>query len=153
MFKAKVKWIIGLSGGIDSALNAALLTMALGPNRILAYNLPSRYNSRKTIDNAQQIATKLGINLEVHSIENLIKASKEIFTNPVSEAVEENIHARLRGHVLSTLAQTHGGVICNNGNKLEVALGYCTLYGDTIGALSPLGDLTKNASQRVITRN
>ena len=143
MFKAKVKWIIGLSGGIDSALNAALLTMALGPNRILAYNLPSRYNSRKTIDNAQQIATKLGINLEVHSIENLIKASKELFTSPVSEAVEENIHARLRGHVLSTLAQTHGGVICNNGNKLEVALGYCTLYGDTIGALSPLGDLTK----------
>ena len=61
----------------------------------------------------------------------------------MSGPVEENVHARLRGHVLSTLAQVHGGVICNNGNKVEIALGYCTLYGDTIGALSPLGDLTK----------
>ena len=60
MFKQKVKWIIGLSGGIDSALNAALLTMALGKERVLAYNLPSRFNSTKTIGNAQQIATKLG---------------------------------------------------------------------------------------------
>lgn len=143
MFDQKVNWIIGLSGGIDSALNAALLTMALGKERILAFNLPSRYNSKKTMSNATHLADKLGINLEILPIENLISATKQSFKNGVSGAVEENIHARLRGHMLSTLAQVHHGVICNNGNKVEIALGYCTLYGDTIGALSPLGDLTK----------
>lgn len=143
MFKQKVKWIIGLSGGIDSALNAALLTMALGKERVLAYNLPSRFNSTKTIGNAQQITAKLGISFEILPIEKLIQSSLDLFPLGVSGPVEENVHARLRGHVLSTLAQVHGGVICNNGNKVEIALGYCTLYGDTIGALSPLGDLTK----------
>ncbi len=142
MFKQKVKWIIGLSGGIDSALNTALLTIALGKNRVLAFNLPSHFNSKITIDNAQHLAQKLGVSYTSYSIEKLILETKQLFSE-VSGPVEENIHARLRGHVLSTLAQIHGGVVCNNGNKVEVALGYCTLYGDTIGALSPLGDLTK----------
>lgn len=143
MFNKGVKWIIGLSGGIDSALNLALLTYSLGKDRILAYNLPSRFNSEKTIGNATKLASSLGVSLNSYSIEKLIEETKRLFEIPVSGPVEENIHARLRGHVLSTLAQMHGGVICNNGNKVEIALGYCTLYGDTIGALSPLGDLTK----------
>jgi len=143
MFKKNVKWIIGLSGGLDSTLNAALLTMSLGKDRVLAYNLPSRFNAETTKNNAKQAAEMLGISYKELAIENLIKATKDLFTVPVSVAVEENIHARLRGHLLSTFAQTEGGVICNNANKVEVALGYCTLYGDTIGALSPLGDLTK----------
>lgn len=143
MFNQKVKWVIGLSGGIDSSLNAALLVLALGESRVLAYNLPSRFNSTKTIGNAQQIATKLKIKLEMLPIEKLIAETLGLFPHGVSGPVEENIHARLRGHLLSTAAQVNGAVICNNGNKLEVALGYCTLYGDTIGALSPLGDLTK----------
>lgn len=143
MFNHNVKWIIGLSGGIDSSVNAALLTLALGKNRVLAYNLPSRYNSPKTIGNAEKTAKMLGIKFENYPIEALINQTKALFSEDISVSVEENIHARLRGHVLSTLAQIHGGVVCNNGNKLEVALGYCTLYGDTIGALSPLGDLTK----------
>ena len=143
MFKKNVKWIIGLSGGLDSTLNAALLTMSLGKDRVLAYNLPSRFNAVTTKNNAKNTAEMLGISYKELAIENLINATKDLFTNPVSVAVEENIHARLRGHILSTFAQAEGGVICNNANKVEVALGYCTLYGDTIGALSPLGDLTK----------
>ena len=143
MFKEKVKWIIGLSGGIDSSVNAALLTLSLGKDRVLAYNLPSRFNSSKTVTNAQNTANLLGITYGSFSIEKLINETKNLFNNELSEPVEENVHARLRGHVLSTLAQINGGVVCNNGNKVEVALGYCTLYGDTIGALSPLGDLTK----------
>lgn len=143
MFKGKVKWIIGLSGGIDSALNASLLTYAFGRDRVLAYNLPSRYNSVSTISNASLIASALGIELVTKSIEPLIQATKNLFEHEVSVEVEENIHARLRGHLLSSFAQDQKGVICNNGNKLEIALGYCTLYGDTIGAISPLGDLTK----------
>lgn len=143
MFDKQVKWVIGLSGGIDSALNLALLTYSLDKERILAYNLPSRFNSDKTIGNANHIASILGVTYTSHAIEGLVSETKNLFDTPVSGSVEENIHARLRGHVLSTLAQINGAVICNNGNKLEVALGYCTLYGDTIGALSPLGDLTK----------
>ena len=146
LFKGQVKWIIGLSGGIDSALNATLLTLALGKERILAYNLPSVYNSRETKDNAHQIAKALDIHLEDHAITGLIEETEKILSNSKSDialSTKENVHARLRGHVLSSLAQHHQGVICNNGNKLEIALGYCTLYGDTIGALAPIGDLTK----------
>lgn len=146
IFKGQVKWIIGLSGGIDSALNGALLAMALGKERILAFNLPSVYNSQLTKDNAHQIAKALDIHLEDHAITGLITETEKILSDSKSDialSTKENVHARLRGHVLSSLAQHHQGVICNNGNKLEIALGYCTLYGDTIGALAPIGDLIK----------
>lgn len=142
-------WIIGLSGGLDSGINAALLTYALGKERVLAYQLSSSYNRSITIANARQEAEALGIVLHSGSIEKLTSATAQVLEEygyhekDRETLVTENIQARIRGHLLSTFAQIHHGVVCNNGNKVEVALGYCTLYGDAVGALGLIGDLTK----------
>ena len=143
----KPKWIIGLSGGIDSSVNVALLCMALGSDRVIGYNMASRYNQAKTKNIAYETAKKLNVEYYAGSIEQLVQTTEntliEYNINPVEGLAYENIQARLRGHLLSSFASYKGGVICNNGNKVECALGYATLYGDTIGALSPLGDCTK----------
>lgn len=143
----KPKWIIGLSGGIDSSVNVALLCMALGSDRVIGYNMASRYNQAKTKNIAYETAKKLNVEYYAGSIEQLVHATEntliEYNINSVEGLAYENIQARLRGHLLSSFASYKGGVICNNGNKVECALGYATLYGDTIGALSPLGDCTK----------
>jgi len=143
----KPKWIIGLSGGIDSSVNAALLCMALGNDRVIAYNMASRYNQSLSKNIAYETANKLGIEYFSGSIEQLVQATENTLIEYGIEAKEglayENIQARLRGHLLSSFASYKSGVICNNANKVECALGYATLYGDTIGALSPLGDCTK----------
>lgn len=144
----KRNWVIGLSGGIDSSVNAALLVLAIGNKRVFGYNMASQYNSLKTIQVAQNLADKLKISYAEGSIESLVKSTHETLVSYGFERNEsglnaENIQARLRGHLLSSFASLKSGVICNNGNKVELALGYATLYGDTIGALSPIGDLTK----------
>ncbi len=143
------KWIIGLSGGLDSSVTAALLSMAVGSDRICAYNLATKYNSLQTKDNAANLAEALGIQLRNGYISEVVEASvktAEIYgyeEEKMATLVHENIQARVRGHLLSTFAQIENGVIMNNGNKIEVALGYATMYGDSIGALGPIGDLTK----------
>ncbi len=144
----KRNWVIGLSGGIDSSVNAALLVMALGQERVFGYNMASKYNSLQTKNAAKHLAKKLGISYAQGSIEDLVKSTHDTLNDYGFETVDhglnaENIQARLRGHLLSSFASLKSGVICNNGNKVELALGYATLYGDTIGALSPIGDLTK----------
>jgi NAD+ synthase (glutamine-hydrolysing) len=141
-------WIIGLSGGLDSSLSAVLLTQALGAQRVIGTNMASRYNSFQTKSIAKTLATKLGIRYQEGSIETLTEATLstvEAFGVPaVADGLPyENIQARLRGHLLSSFASYQNAVVANNGNKVELALGYATLYGDTIGALSILGDLTK----------
>ncbi len=148
MFNSKVKWIIGLSGGLDSSVSATLLSLALESNRLVGYNMASQYNSCLTISNANKMADILGIKCHNGSIEKVTKAThatlKEFgYTKEYSDLVYENIQARVRGHLLSSFASIEGGVVVNNGNKVEVALGYCTLYGDSIGAISLIGDLTK----------
>lgn len=145
LFSFDTPWIVGLSGGIDSSVSAALLTKALGSDRVIGINMPSRYNQLRTINNAKQTAKALGIEYQEHSIEPLMSATTttlELDENTPS-LVLENAQARLRGHLLSTIASRINGVIANNGNKVETALGYSTLYGDTIGALAILGDCTK----------
>lgn len=148
-FNGKTKWIIGLSGGLDSSINAALLTLALGPERIIGYNLATKHNSNTTKNNAKSLAEKLNISIRNGNIKKMIDSTIETCnlygyaTQDISLLTQENIQARIRGHLLSSFAQIENGVICNNGNKVEVALGYCTLYGDSIGCLSPLGDCTK----------
>ncbi|MBO4352112.1 MAG: NAD(+) synthase [Eggerthellaceae bacterium] len=143
------KWVIGLSGGLDSSVVAALLVMALGPNRVIGYNLATRYNSDATKANAASLAEALGIELRNGSIEQLVKATGDTLSqygypdDAMSGLVLENVQARLRGHALSTFSAIEGGVVANNGNRIEAALGYATLYGDAIGALAPIGDLTK----------
>lgn len=147
IFDAKVRWIIGLSGGLDSSISAALLAMALGEQRIIGLNMATRYNSSTTIDNAHRLADELGIECRDGVIQPLVESSvsvlKQYINQEVSEFALENIQARIRGSVLSAVSQIENGVIINNGNKVEMALGYCTLYGDTIGCIAPLGDVTK----------
>lgn len=148
MFHANVKWIIGLSGGIDSSINACLLVKALGNKRVIGYNMASNYNSQTTKNNAKILAEALQIEIREGSIEKLNEATIQTikaydYQKEYNSLVYENIQARIRGHLLSTFASIEGGVVINNANKVEAALGYCTLYGDSIGALSPLGDLSK----------
>lgn len=147
ILKGKAPWIIGLSGGLDSSINAALLVLALGKDRVIGYNMASRYNLAKTKSIAALSAERLGIEYHEGSIEALVQSTVDSLKDYGIDAVEglafENIQARIRGHLLSSFASYQGGVICNNANKVECALGYATLYGDAIGALSPLGDCTK----------
>jgi NAD+ synthase (glutamine-hydrolysing) len=137
--------VIGLSGGVDSSLVAALATLALGPGRVRAFNLPSRYNSDRTRNVARHVAKALGLRLDEIPIEPMVAANEEAiaFLEP-SGLNKENIQAKIRGtSVLSNAAACLGGVMTNNGNKVEVALGYATLYGDVNGAIAPIGDLLK----------
>ena len=147
MFSPKMKWIVGLSGGLDSSITSALLVYALGAQRVVGYNMASRYNSLTTKNNAKALAERLGILIREGSIEKIVDATVDTLQDygyPQAEGLAlENIQARLRGHLLSSFASMEGGVIVNNGNKVEAALGYCTLYGDAIGALSPIADCTK----------
>ena len=150
VFPFHPKWIIGLSGGLDSSVTAALMHLAFeGSERIVGYNLATRYNSDATKMNAYELARVLGIRLVNGSIEDVVAATNSVMAlygyppEACEGLVQENIPARLRGHMLSTFAAVEGGVIMNNGNKVEVTLGYATLYGDAIGAISPIGDITK----------
>lgn len=147
VFQSRFKWMIGLSGGLDSSVNAALLVMALGKDRVIGLNMATRYNSNMTIDNAHQIAKSLGFECRDGVIQKLVEEQieclKQYTQNEISEFAIENIQARIRGSILSGISQIENAVIMNNGNKVEAALGYATLYGDTIGCLAPLQDITK----------
>jgi NAD+ synthase (glutamine-hydrolysing) len=145
---ARFNWVIGLSGGLDSTINATLLVLALGKERVIGYNMASRFNQSATISIAKKLAEDLAIVCHEGTIEDLVLATSITtdafgYDDKVQGMVLENVQARLRGHLLSTFAAIENAVICNNGNKVELAMGYTTLYGDAIGALSPLGDLTK----------
>lgn len=149
-FPSTMPWIVGLSGGLDSSVTAALLTLALGNKRIYGYNMPTGYNSTKTIDNAEKEANALGIAYHKGSIQKMVDDMKEQFmesfafdVNTMPSLVQENLQARIRGFVLNGISSMLGGVVVNNANMVEASLGYCTLYGDSIGALSLIGDLDK----------
>ena len=123
---------------------------ALGAKRVHGFNMATKYNRDTTISNAQKEAAALGIHYHDGSIQMLVDASRDTFLKEYgfdaqkdSTLVMENIQARARGYLLGGFAGILGGVIANNGNKVEYMLGYCTLYGDSVGALSLIGDLTK----------
>lgn len=148
VFGGNIPWIIGLSGGLDSSVTAALLAYSLGSERIYGYNMATRHNSGLTIQNAREEAKALGIHYKEGSIQSFVEASQDVFMKEFdctsdSTLVVENIQARARGFLLGGFAGILGGVIANNANKVEAALGYCTLYGDSVGAVSFIGDLTK----------
>lgn len=141
------KVVIGLSGGIDSAVSVCLLVDALGNNNVHAINMPSKYNSETTKNAAKELADNLGIDYKVISIQDsvdlTIKKLKEANLE-VTGLMVENIQARERGSgLLAAIAPSLGATFVNNGNKTEVALGYATLYGDINGAIAPLADLYK----------
>jgi len=147
IFNQRVNWIIGLSGGLDSSLSAALCVAAFGSTRVKGYYMQSKYSSTTTKNNARQLAETLNIDFKETNIELLVAATNETLAtcdyHDSPSLVQENIQARIRGHLLSTFAALENGVVVNNGNKVENALGYATLYGDAIGAIAPLGDLLK----------
>jgi len=156
-WKEDPSFVIGLSGGKDSALVAALLVDAVGEDKVTAINMPSSFNSRETKGAAEKIADNLGIEysiLPIGKIEAVVKSivscipfktnsgwqSKYMLISPTQAG---NIHAKIRGtDILSNVAAITGGLMTNNGNKVEVALGYATLYGDINGAVAPIADLT-----------
>ena len=146
------KYLVGVSGGLDSSTVAALLVGAFGPERVLAVNMPSRFNSSITRDNARQLCADLSVEILEFSIQKLYEHLSEAIlgarfhgeTGEYTRLVDENVQARIRGaDVLSGLAAKFGLVFTNNGNKTEIALGYATLYGDVNGAIAPIADLYK----------
>jgi NAD+ synthase (glutamine-hydrolysing) len=141
----KFPYVIGLSGGIDSALVACLLKIAVGKERIVSLNLPTKYNSNTTRSIAKNIAEYLEIPYHVIPIEDLVTGNTTALCafNP-SEFNCENIQAKIRGtSILSNVAGILNGLMVCNGNKVEIALGYATLYGDVNGGIAPIGDLLK----------
>ncbi len=147
VFQKRFNWIIGLSGGLDSTISAALLCLAFEKNRVIGYNMATKYNTNSTKNIAKKLAEKLGIQYREGNITKLVEATSGVLSDygyeEYSDLTMQNIQARIRGHLLSSFASIENGVIVNNGNKVETALGYATMYGDMIGAISPLADLTK----------
>jgi len=141
---------IGLSGGIDSAVVAALAVEALGPDTVIGLTLPSRYNSEETKGDAQQLAENLGIRFKSISIEKQFQACLDTFAqdeelNATPEGVaDQNVQARLRMIDLMYYANRTQGLVLNTGNKTELALDNCTIYGDMVGGFSVLGDVDKD---------
>ena len=139
--------ILGLSGGIDSALAAVLAADALGRENVLGVGMPARYSSEGSLVDARAVAKNLGIRFEVLPIEPVFQAAeqqlKEIFAHLKPDQTEENLQSRLRGTTLMALSNKFNGLVLTTGNKSEMAVGYCTLYGDMNGALAPLADVFK----------
>ena len=141
------KILIGLSGGIDSALVAAIAKDALGADNVIAVGMPSPYSSTGSIEDSRKLAANLGIRFEVIGISGLFaeygRALEPLFQNTQPDTTEENIQSRIRGNLLMALSNKFGALVLTTGNKSEMAVGYCTLYGDMVGALAVIGDLVK----------
>ena len=140
--------LLGLSGGIDSALVATLAVRALGKDAVLAVWLPSPYSSPESEADARQVAAALGIELRTLPITELMAQSQALLapfqtSTPGWALAQENRQARLRGLLLMALANAENRLLLTTGNKSELAVGYCTLYGDMCGALNPIGDVYK----------
>ncbi len=136
------KVLLGMSGGIDSALVAAIAVDALGSENVALYALPSRFNSKESMNDAVLCAKNLGTKLEVISIEEPFKAMLSTL-GEISDLARENLQSRLRGNILMAISNTSGALLLSTGNKSELATGYATLYGDMCGAFNPIKDLYK----------
>lgn len=141
------KAVLGLSGGIDSALTAVLAVRALGAENVIGVTMPSRYSSQGSVDDSYALAENLGIRIETIPIEGVVQAFgtalEEVFVGTSPGLAEENVQARIRGTLLMSLSNKFGWLLLTTGNKSELSTGYCTLYGDMNGGLSVLGDLLK----------
>ncbi|MEX2305217.1 MAG: NAD+ synthase [Waddliaceae bacterium] len=161
------KACLGLSGGIDSAVVAALASEALGKENVLAVMMPSRYTSHASERDAKKLLSKLQIPSETVSIENIFQSFLDelspFFKGKEKDATEENLQSRIRGMILMAFSNKHGHIVLSTGNKSEMAMGYSTLYGDMTGGLGVLNDVTKqqvyflaeyiNRNQSIIPKN
>ena len=139
--------LIGLSGGIDSALTAAVAAEAVGPERVHGVAMPSRYSSDHSLTDAEALARNLGIDYRVIAIEDVHRSMEAALAPHFSDLppgiAEENIQARARGNIIMSLSNKFGWLLLTTGNKSEMAVGYCTLYGDMAGGLAVLSDVPK----------
>lgn len=138
---------LGLSGGVDSALVAALAVAALGAENVYGLALPSPFSSQGSLDDAYALATNLGISCKTVPITGIFNevnnSLRELFHDTTPDTTEENMQSRIRGLILMAYANKFGHILVGTGNKSEALVGYCTMYGDTCGAFLPLGDLYK----------
>lgn len=147
------KAIIGLSGGIDSALTAAIAVDALGAENLIGVGMPGPYSSRGSIDDARELAENLKIRFELLPINEIYSAAcrtlKPVFAGLQPDVTEENIQSRARGLLLMALSNKFGALVLSTGNKSELAVGYCTLYGDMVGGLAVISDVPKTLVYRL----
>jgi NAD+ synthase/NAD+ synthase (glutamine-hydrolysing) len=145
--------IIGLSGGIDSALTAVIAADAVGPENVIGVGMPGPYSSQGSIDDARMLASNLGIRFELLSINQVFEAYREtlrgVFAGYKEDVTEENIQSRARGTMLMTLSNKFGAIVLSTGNKSELGVGYCTLYGDMAGGLAVISDVPKTLVYRL----
>jgi len=137
------KIILGLSGGIDSALVATIAADALGPENVLAYMLPSQFTSSDSLEDAKQLAEKLGIKLTTIKIDEVVAAFAKTLNTEQNSITYQNLQSRTRGTILMAEANKHGALLLTTGNKSEYATGYATIYGDMNGAFNPIKDVYK----------
>ncbi len=145
--------VLGLSGGIDSALCAAMAVDALGPSRVQCLMLPYRYTSEESIRDAAAAAKALGVRYDVvpiaPAVEGVETSLKDLFKGLPRDTTEENIQARVRGVILMSVSNKFGSMVVTTGNKSEMSVGYATLYGDMNGGFNPIKDLYKNEVYRL----
>jgi NAD+ synthase (glutamine-hydrolysing) len=145
--------LIGLSGGIDSALVAAIAVEALGADSVLGIGMPSGYSSSGSIDDSRELAHNLGIRFELLPIKPMFddfnQSLEPLFAGSPSDLTEENLQSRIRGTLLMALSNKWNALVLTTGNKSEMATGYCTLYGDMVGALAVIGDVMKTDVYRL----
>jgi NAD+ synthase/NAD+ synthase (glutamine-hydrolysing) len=141
------KAIIALSGGIDSALTAVIAADAVGPENVIGVGMPGPYSSQGSIDDARTLAKNLGIRFELLSINPAYEAYRQtlrdVFAGLKEDVTEENIQSRARGMLLMALSNKFGAIVLSTGNKSELGVGYCTLYGDMVGGLAVISDVPK----------
>ena len=147
------KVLVGLSGGIDSALVAALAVEALGAANVTGIGMPSEYSSPGSVEDSRALAANLGIRFEVVPIAPMFtdfnRALRPLFDGAPSDLTEENLQSRIRGTLLMALSNKWNALVLTTGNKSEMATGYCTLYGDMVGALAVIGDVMKTEVYRL----
>lgn len=145
--------VIGLSGGIDSAVSASLAVAALGQQNVRGVAMPSQYSSQGSVDDARLLAKNLGIDFDVIPIKTAFSTLKDelapTFEGQPEDVTEENMQARLRGLILMSISNKFGSLVLTTGNKSELAVGYCTLYGDMCGGLAVISDVPKTMVYRL----
>jgi NAD+ synthase/NAD+ synthase (glutamine-hydrolysing) len=145
--------IVGLSGGIDSALTASIAADALGPENVIGVGMPGPYSSRGSIDDARELAGNLKIRFELISIQEIYEIVRQtlapVFGELPQDVTEENIQSRARGLLLMSMSNKFGALVLSTGNKSELAVGYCTLYGDMVGGLAVISDVPKTLVYRL----